>query len=83
MVNMQYSDKNKNQIIVNTGTGETRLIRQFLDINYPNATIDGDKVKFVKRRRKYSVEITEVIYELNICGLNATYKQLKLMLQTE
>jgi len=81
MVNMQYSDNNKNQVIINNGTGETKLIRQFLDIIYPNATIDGYKVKFIKRRRKYSVEITEVIYDLNISGLNATYNKLKSMIE--
>ena len=62
---------------------ENKLVRQFLDINYPNATINGDKILFVKSRRKRSIEITELIYELNIIGFDTTYKKLKSMLQVD
>ena len=62
---------------------ENKLVRQYIDINYPNATINGDKILFVKSRRKRSIEITELIYELNIMGFDTTYNKLKSMLQTE
>ena len=78
-----WSDKNKNQVYTNSIGTDRKIIRQFIYINYPDATIDGDKVCFIKARRKRSADITAVIYELNIIGFDVSYKLLKSILEVK
>ena len=44
---------------------DKKMIRQYIDINFPNAELKGQNVSYGKHNKRTAITITNLIYELN------------------
>ena len=56
---------------------QTLLLRQYLQINYPQSVIQGDQLVYFIKKRKRKRNIAEVVMELNINEMDISYKEFK------
>ena len=57
------------------------MIHQFIQINYPNPKLVGNKLIYTRNRSKRYKNTTDVLMELNMNDIDISYKELKSLIE--